>query len=171
MCPEAAARTASPATTNTLPAAIHDHAGRANHKYAAANANPRGTRARVAIRDQLSTGASQEMAGRADHFLGTDLQQSRVRLAMMRKRGLTFGMPQSDRVAPEGTGADGIGWPVQADCWNALRAGQVQRAGVAADEYPRAAGECNQLTDAALDYEGMPRTRIDHGLRQTFFPG
>src|SRR5215467_3136427 len=171
MCPEAAARTASPATMNAAPAPIHVHAGCANHKYAAANANPRGTRPRVAMRDQLATDAPQEVSRRADHFVSADFQQSRVRVAMVRESCLALRMPQGNRVATERASADRVGGSIQADCGNVLRAGQMQWTGVAADENSRAPGQSDQLTHAALDHESIAVARIHHRLCQTFLAG
>src|SRR5262249_12478609 len=109
MCPEAAARIASPAATSTPPAAIHAQAGCASHRYAMAKTKPKGTRARVAIRDQLGTAASQKMPRSANHFLGADLQQSRVGFAVVRKGRLAFRMAESNRAGAKWAGADRIG--------------------------------------------------------------
>jgi hypothetical protein len=57
MCPDAIARTAKPMSEHDAPSVMDAQLGTANQKYAPANANPRGTRNRVAIldQDQLAT--------------------------------------------------------------------------------------------------------------------
>src|SRR5215471_15249510 len=87
---------------------------------------------------------------------------------MVRESCLALGMPQRKGVGPERAGADRVGRSIQADRGNVLRAGQVQRTGVAADEKPRAPGQRDQLTNAALDYESIAVARIHHRLCQTF---
>src|SRR3954452_21306254 len=94
MCPEARARTRTPTAAIANPAPKEVHVGRANQKYAAAKIKPRGTRDRVAIRDQLGMAASQQVASGRNNFVSGNLQQTGFSFSMMRKRGLALRMPQ-----------------------------------------------------------------------------
>src|SRR5258708_28672521 len=170
MCPEAAPRRASPAATKLPPAAIQAHAGRANHKYAAAKIKPSGTRRRVAIRAQLGMAASQKVARGGNHFLGADLQQAFIRLAVMRERGLAFWMPQSNRPGAERTSARRIGGAEEGDHGNAQRCGQMSGTGIATESDARAAGECDELSDGAVDCKSVSAAGFNHRLGQSFFP-
>src|SRR4051812_18737255 len=98
MCPEARARMRTPRAATAKPAPREIHVGRANQKYAAAKRKPKGTRDRVATRDQLGIAASQQMAGGGDHFFCGNLQQSGFNFSMVRKRGLAFRMPQRNHL-------------------------------------------------------------------------
>src|SRR5438270_2923582 len=112
MCPEARARTRTPTAATANPAPSEIHVGRANQKYAAAKIKPRGTRDRVAIRDQLGMAASQQVASGGNHFVSRNLQQSGFSFSMMRKRGLAFRMPQCNHPDAIRAGSPRIGWPV-----------------------------------------------------------
>src|SRR5207302_5147473 len=94
MCPEARARTRTPTAATVKPAPSEIHVGQANQKYAAAKIKPRGTRERVAIRDQLGMAASQQVASGRNHFVSRNLQQPGFSFSMMRECGLAFRMPQ-----------------------------------------------------------------------------
>src|SRR5262245_57581438 len=171
MCPAAAARTASPAITKPQPAAIHIRAGRANHKYAAAKTKPRGTRNRVAILPQLGMGASQEVADRANDLIGPDLQQSLIRVAVMRERCDAFRVPQRNRPVAKGAGADGIGGPEQANDGDAQGRGQMHWPGVAAKSNASAACESDQLPDRAAHRKCISAAGLDHRSAESFFAG
>src|SRR5258708_37329173 len=88
MCPEAAPRRASPAATKLPPAAIQAHAGRANHKYAAAKRKPSGTRRRGAIPAQLGIAASPKGARGGNHALGAAFLQPYLRRSRVTERGV-----------------------------------------------------------------------------------
>src|SRR3954462_12307041 len=144
MCPEARARTRTPTAAIANPAPKEVHVGRANLKYAAAKIKPRGTRDRVAIRDQLGMATSQQVASSGDNFFGGNLQQSRFSFTMGRKRGLTFRVPQRNHPGAKWAGASGIGSPVQTDDGNFQRSRKVQRPGISAYQNARATRERNQ---------------------------
>src|SRR5438270_13880484 len=93
MCPEARARTRTPTAAIANPAPKEIQVGRANQKYAAAKIKPRGTRDRVAIRDQLGMAASQQVASGGDNFFGRNLQQSGFSFSMVREGRLALRMP------------------------------------------------------------------------------
>src|SRR6185503_4072454 len=113
MCPEARARTRTPTAATAKPAPREIHVGRANQKYAAAKIKPRGTRDRVAIRDQLGMAASQQVASGGNHFVGGNLQQPGFNFSMVRKCSLAFRMPKRNHPGAERAGAPGIGRTVQ----------------------------------------------------------
>src|ERR1700739_4942587 len=94
MCPEASARMRTPRAATAKPVPREIHVGRANQKYVAAKRKPRGTRDRVATRDQLGIAASQQVAGGGNPLSCGNLQQSGFNCSMVRKRGLAFRMPQ-----------------------------------------------------------------------------
>src|SRR5215471_16417886 len=169
MCPAAAPRTASPAITKKEPAAIQVHVGRANHKYAAAKTKPSGTRNRVAILAQLGTGASQEMAGCANHLIGPDLQQAFIGLPVMGKRGDALRMPQGNCLVAEWAGASRVGRSIQADDRYAQGRSQVQWTGVSTNRDTRASRKRNQLSDRAVHQESIPAAGCHYRLTQGLF--
>src|SRR5579859_2757142 len=113
MCPEARARMTTPMAAMAKPAPSEIQVGRANQKYAAAKRKPRGTRDRVATRDQLGMAASQQVASSGDHFFGGNLQQSGFSFTMVRKRGLAFRMPQRNHSGAKRAGTSRNGRPIQ----------------------------------------------------------
>src|SRR5258708_4528866 len=149
MWPEARARkmTSTVSTANPDPSEVH--VGRANQKYPAAKTNPRGTRDRVATRDQLGIAASQQVASRGNDLFRRNLQQAGFGFTVMRKRGLAFRMPQRNRLCAERPSAGGIGRSKQTDNRNFQRRRQMKRSGISADNDARTAYECNELSDSA----------------------
>src|SRR5438270_1304911 len=115
MCPEARARTRTPTAATANPAPSEIHVGRANQKYAAAKIKPRGTRERVAIRDQLGMAASQQVASGRNHFVSRNLQQPGFSFSMMRKRGFALRMAQSNHAGAVRPSPPRIGSPIQTD--------------------------------------------------------
>src|SRR5690242_5481450 len=113
MCPEASARTRIPTAAIAKPPDKDAHVGRANQRYAAANTKPRGTRERVATRDQLGMGCSQQVARRRDDLFRRDLHQAGFRLSMMGKCSFAFRMAQRDDLGAERPGSRWIGWTVE----------------------------------------------------------
>src|SRR5579859_1480711 len=153
MCPEASARTRIPTAAMAKPPNSDGHVGRANQRYAAANTKPRGTRERVATRDQLGMARSQQMAGRGDDFFRRDLHQAGFRFSMMGKSSFALRMAQRDGCGAERPGARRIGWAVETHHRNVQRRRKMQRAGITADEDAGPARERNQLPNGAPQLE------------------
>src|SRR6185369_4598360 len=110
MCPEARARMTIPVSVMTRPKKSEVQSGVANQKYAAAKTKPSGTRERVAIRAQLGITASQQVAGRGDHFFRRDLEQPGLSFTMMRKGGFTLRMAQRNRPCAKWPSPRRISW-------------------------------------------------------------
>src|SRR5712671_6874944 len=120
----------TPTVSTANPAPSEVHVGRANQKYPAAKTNPRGTRDRVATRDQLGIAASQQMASRGNSLFCGNLQQSRFGFTMVRKRGFAFRMPQRNRLCAEWPGPAGVRGSEQTDHRYFQCSRQVQRSGI-----------------------------------------
>src|SRR5262245_27343821 len=106
-----------------------------------------------------------------NHFLGADLQQSRVGFAVMGKGRLAFRMAESNRADAKWAGADRIGRAKEADGRDAESAGQVERARVTSDKDPGAAGKRDQFSNVAPDQESVSGARVHYCLGQTLLSG
>src|SRR5579859_1525199 len=149
MCPEASARTRIPTAAMAKPPNSDGHVGRANQRYAAANTKPRGTRERVATRDQLGMARSQQMAGRGDDFFRRDLHQAGFRFSMMGKSSFALRMAQRDGFGGEGPGARRIGGAVETHNRNVQGCREMQGAGITTDEDTGTARKRDKLPDGA----------------------
>src|SRR5581483_10159483 len=148
MWPAAAARNTTPRSASAPPIAMESAVGRASHKYTAANANPSGTRTRLAMPDQLRTRASvsgEQLLGGRNDVGGSDREQAGVAAVTVRVGSHALAAAQNNAARSVRAVARGIGGTKNRHHGNTQRCRQVHRAGVAAEEQAGAAGKGDQV--------------------------
>src|SRR5581483_9381110 len=121
-----------------------------------AKANPRGTRMRRAVLDQLGTDLLEYVESGGNHVVGSDLEHSNIRPTLARMGCRTSWIAQHDAARVKRTIASGSGGPEDRHDRNAQGRGQVERAGIAADEERGPLSQGDQFTQRAGD--GMSRS-------------
>src|SRR5215467_13906863 len=109
---------ARPIRATNVPITIEIFAGRAKQIYAAAVANPSGTRTRRAILLQLGTRVLQQASSGGDNFLSSDLKKAGIGRAHVRKRGAARRIAQYSIASCVGTVAGGIGGAEDRNHWD-----------------------------------------------------